>query len=317
MQEAFVITLGKMVEILGLLLIGFFMRKWNLLPEQTPKVMSGLSAKLFLPCLTLYSNIEKCTVQNLSENANLVLYGLLFTVISVGLAYLLAPVFEREDIALKRQYRYSVAIPNTGAAALPLALELFGLNGVFQLGLFLLVNSIFTYSWGMVQLIPQKGNGLKSFLRRLCNPVMVALASGMVLGLLGGSEWIPEAALSLMSDLSDCYVPASLMLVGYAIAGFDLGKLLKSAKIYAFTALRLLGLPFLFLGLCLALNAPATVMLLAAIVYAGPCGMNPIVFGAEYGTDTEQASGLLLVTMILCVITLPLVYAVAIWVTGG
>ena len=169
----------------------------------------------------------------------------------------------------------------------------------------------------MAQLIPQKGNGLKSSLRRLCNPVMIALVSGMVLGLLGGSEWIPDAALRLMSDLSDCYVPTALMLVGYAIAGFELRSLLKSAKIYAFAVLRLLGLPLFFLGLCLVMNAPDAVMLLAAIVYAGPCGMNPIVFGAEYGADTEQASGLLLVTMILCVITLPLVYAVAIWVTGG
>lgn len=311
MQEAFLVTLNKMMELLGLLLIGYFMRKWKLLPEQTPKVLSGLSTKLFIPCLMLYSNIEKCTVASLSQNANLVLYGLLFALISVGCGYLLAPAFERRDIVLKRQYRYSLAVPNTGAAAIPLVMVLFDVEGVFLLGLYLIFQHVFTYSWGIVQIIPGGKNGFGATLKRLWNPVMIGVVAGMILGLLGGSRWLPGPVLTLMGNLGDCYVLAGVILAGYTIAGFDLRSILGDLKIYIFAAVRLLALPLLFLAVAWAIRAPAMVLLLTVLTFAGPCGMNPIVFGAEHGLDTKKVSGLLLVTVVVSAITLPMMYALA------
>lgn len=311
MQEAFLITLGKMSEIFCLLLIGFSMRKLKVLPEQTPKVLSGLSTKLFLPCLMLYSNIEKCNVDSLTNNAGLLLYGALFSALSVAVGYLGAPAFERKDPVLKRQYRYSLAVPNTGAAAIPLAAALFGIEGVFLLGLYLFILHAVTYSWGVMQLIPQGESGLSGVLKRLCNPVLIAMVSGMILGLLNGREWIPSPVLGLVSDLSNCYVLAGVMLAGYTIAGFDLKRVLRDVKIHLFAAVRLLVLPLLFLGVCWVIKAPAMVLLLTALTYAGPCGMNPVVFAAEHGLDSEKPSGLLLVTVVLSVVTLPIVYALA------
>lgn len=318
-QEAFLITLGKMSQILGLLVIGFVLRKIKVLPEQTPKVLSGLSAKLFLPCLMLYSNIEKCTIRNLTENASLLLYGLMFTLFAVAIGTLVAPMFERRNTVLERQYRYSLVVPNSGAAAIPLVMVLFedGNEGVFLLGLYLLSMHVVTYSWGIMQLIPQGRHGVKGVLCRLSNPVMISILIGMALGLLNGNAWIPSPVLSLVNDLSGCYVLAAVLLVGYTVAGFDLKSVLSDVKIYVLTAVRLLGLPLLFMGLCRLMKVPTVVVLLTALVFAGPCGMNPIVFAAEHGLDSRKVSGLLVVTVVLSVVTLPLVYALAVFVTGG
>lgn len=306
-----------MVEILGMLLIGFVLRKWNVLPEQAPKVLSGLTAKLFMPGLVFMAMLRNCTPTNLAENASLVLYGGGIAVLCFLLSYPVSVLFERKDHVLKHQYRYSAAVPNSGAAGLPLAIALGGSVMLFQINLFNLLLSVITYSWGIMQLIPGGKGGLKASLRRLANPVLGGLALGMVLGLLGGQEWIPMPIQNLADSLGNCYVLAAVLLTGYTIAGFDLRETLKDVKIYLFAAVRLLLIPLVLLGLCWLLNAPAMVTILAVLVYAGPCGMNPVIFATEYGVDNKKVAGILLVTMPLATVTIPLLYALTVWVTGG
>lgn len=317
MQEAFLITLGKMVEILGVLLIGFCMRKWNLLPEQTPKVVSGLISKLLMPSLVLMAMIRNCTPKSLAENATLILYGGAFSLLSLFLAIPLSFVFERKNPVLNRQFRYSIAVPNSGAAGTPLVIALGGSAMLFQEQLYAIVLSVVTYSWGIMQLIPGGKGGVKGALRRLMNPVMGALLLGIVLGLMNGMAWIPSPILNLVDSLDDCYVIMAVMLTGYTIAGFDLRETLKDVKIYLFTAVRLLLIPLAFLWLCWLVKAPAIVTILTVLIYAGPCGMNPVIYATEHGVDNKKVAGILLVTMPLAVVTIPLIYALAVFVTGG
>lgn len=316
MQEAFLITLGKMVEILGVLLVGFCLRKWKVLPEQTPKVLSGLTAKLFMPCLVFTAMLRNCTVTNLTENGPVVLYGAAIALFCFLISFPLASLFERKNRVLMRQYRYSVAVPNSGAAGLPLAIALGGSFMVFQMNLYNLLLSVITYSWGIMQLIPEGKGGIKSALRRLVNPVLGGLALGMVLGLLGGSTWIPAPIRNLADSFGNCYVTAAVMLTGYTIAGFDLRGTLKDVKIYLFAIVRLLLIPLALLGLCWLVKAPAIVTVLAVLVYAGPCGMNPVIFATEHGVDNKKVAGILLVTMPLAVVTIPLLYALTVKITG-
>lgn len=316
MQEAFLITLGKMVEILGILLIGFMLRKWNVLPEQTPKVLSGLTAKLFMPSLIFMAMLRNCTPAKLTENAPLVLYGGAIAVLCLLESFPVAALFERKNQVLKHQYRYSVAVPNSGAAALPLGIALGGSVMLFQMNLFNLILSVITYSWGIMQLIPGGKGGFKAGLRRLINPVLGGLGLGVVLGLLGGEEWIPMPIQNLVDSFGNCYVIAAVMLTGYTIAGFNLRGTLKDYKIYLFAIVRLLLIPLALLGLCWLIKVPAIVTVLAILVYAGPCGMNPIIFATEHGVDNKKVAGILLVTMPLATVTIPLLYALTIKLTG-
>ncbi len=317
MQEAFLITFGKMIEILGLLFVGFLMRKWNLLPEQTPRVLSGLIAKLFMPGLVLTAMIRNCTPKSLAENATLILFGGMFSLLSLVLAFPLAAVFERKNHVLNRQYRYSIAVPNSGAAGTPLVIALGGSAMLFQSQLFVLVLNVVTYSWGIMQLIPAGKGGVKDAFRRLMNPVMGALVVGIVLGLMDGTAWIPNPVLNLVDGLGNCYVTVAVMLTGYTIAGFDLRETLKDVKIYLFTAVRLLLIPLAFLWLCWLVKAPDIVTILTILIYAGPCGMNPVIYATEHGVDNKKVAGMLLVSMPLATMTIPLVYALTIWVTRG
>ena len=79
----------------------------------------------------------------------------------------------------------------------------------------------------------------------------------------------------------------------------------------------LLLIPLLFLWLCWLVKAPAIVTILTILIYAGPCGMNPVIYATEHGVDNRKVAGLLLVSMPLATVTIPLIYALAIWVTGG
>ena len=311
------VALSKMAEILGLLAVGFIVHKLKILPEQTPKVLSGLIAKLFMPCLVMNAMINNCTPANLAENTPLVLYGGALALISLVCSYPLAALFGGKDRVLKRQYRYSFAVPNSGATGLPLAIALGGSLMLFQINLFNLVLSFVTYTWGLMQLIPEGKGGIRSALRRLLNPILIGLAVGMALGLTGGNEWIPGAFRGVVETLGNCYVVTAVLLVGYSVAEIDLRVILGDIRTYLFAALRLLVIPLVFLGALRLTKAPAVAASLAVLTYGGPCGMNPIIFATEYGVDEKKMAALLLVTMPLSVVTMPLLYALAVSLWGG
>ena len=83
-------------------------------------------------------------MDSLAANSTVVLFGLGFCFVSMGIALLLARPFGAGDSAQTGIYRYAFTFPNTGAVATPLALAMSGTAGLFQLNLFLFFTGIFT-----------------------------------------------------------------------------------------------------------------------------------------------------------------------------
>ncbi|MBQ9974489.1 MAG: AEC family transporter [Oscillospiraceae bacterium] len=310
MLTAFMTVFEQMFRILLLIGGGFLLRRLRLLPEGAEKVMSRLVTYLFLPAVLLHTNLLECRILTLGENLPLALCGLIMALVSIGAAVLIAPCFARGDLYERGLFRYAIAYPNTGGVGMPLILAMLGTKGLFQYNLFYFFALIFNYSWGIMQLQPvEKRRGGADMLRRLANPALIGLVLGMVLGVLGAGEWIPGIVLDTVGDLSDCYVPVSLLLVGYTVAGFPLGNVFRDARAYTYSALRLLVLPVLTLVVLRLIGAPHIMSVMTALAFACPCGMNTVLYPVSYGQDCQVGVSMVLVSSLLAVVTMPVVYA--------
>ena len=302
--------LSQMAGLFVLLVIGFLMNRLHILPEAAETVMSKLSTKLFLPALMLFTFMEECTVQNLIDYGDLMLYGGAFQLAGIFLAVLAARFLAKGQSELEGIYRYALSFPNTGGFGNPIVLALFGYTGLFQYQLYLMLNSFFCYSWGISQLMPaQHRGGWKDQLKKLCNPVLISIFLGAFLGLSGLSAWVPGAIHTTLENLGSCFAIVSLLLTGYVIGNYRILSLLRGTQTYWMAAFRLILIPGIFLVVLRALRLPEMLCLWTCLVYACPCGMNTVVFPAAYGQDTRPGAGLTMVTSTLAVITIPVLMA--------
>lgn len=310
MLTTFLMTLEQMIRIFLLLAIGFIFNKLHVVPKAAEGVLSRFSTTLFLPCLILYSSIMECSISSLVENSGLVLLGTVFCLASMAISFPGAKLLAPDDAYQRGVCRYALSFPNTGAFGMPLVLAFFGTSGLFLFNLFYFIPCMLCYTWGIIQLQPSKGEtSFRDTMRKILNPTTIASLLGIVLGVIGSKNWLPPIIVKTTGDLGNCYVIAGLLVTGYSIADYPLGQVFGNLRIWIFTLARLVLIPAVFCGVLILCGAPLMTCIVAVLAYAGPCGMNPAIYAAAYGEDCSLGVGMILISSLCSVITIPVMYA--------
>ena len=232
-MEIFLLTLKQMMMMFFLILAGILLRKKCLLPDNAHTTMSKLETFVFVPALTLSNQINKCNLQTFTENAPLLLYGLMLILCAMLLAGPLSRLFIRNahsspDLAYQRSiYRYALTFSNYGFMGNFLILGVFGDDVFFQYSLFTFFLSIFCNSWGLYVLIPKEQNASlwKNLKKGLTAPPFLAVLLGMTLGLLNLKSYIPEFLLTAFDNAGKCQGPVAMVLAGFVIGGYNIKEM--------------------------------------------------------------------------------------------
>ncbi len=280
--------------------------------------MARMETYIFVPALLLHTQMTKCTVATFVENTNIILYGFALAACGLVIAYLLAPLFvPKGDGSAERDYqrniyRYAMAFGNFGFMANFLVLGVWGADVLYQYTLFTLGFYILCYSWGLYVLVPKDRNvSLWTNVKKgLLTPPILALAAGILLGLLNVGQYMPAFLLSALESAGDCQGPVAMVLAGFVIGGYNFGELLKNGKVYVATLLRLVVIPAAMLLALKAIGANDLIQTLSLIVFATPLGLNTIVYPAAYGGDTKTGASMAMISHVLSVVTIPLMYLI-------
>lgn len=95
-MEIFYLTLKQMLMMFSLIFVGFLLRKTSRLPENAETVMAKMETFIFVPALSLFNLMTKCNVETFTENADLILYGLVIVLFSIVISYPLSRCFVRK-----------------------------------------------------------------------------------------------------------------------------------------------------------------------------------------------------------------------------
>ncbi len=317
-MEIFSLTFNQMLLMFTFILLGFVLRKTKILPENAYVTMSRLETYIFVPALNLHNMMTNCTPATFKENSVLILYGAIMIAIAVGLSYPLSRMFvkkHRENTELEYQrniYKYALTFGNYGFIGNFIILGVWGGEMFFKYSMFTLVVAIVCNSWGLYVLIPKEQNAgiAKNILKGLLAPPILALAIGIVVGLLNFKKYVPEFLLTAFSNAGNCMGPVAMVLAGVVIGGYEFKSLFSNIKIYIVTLLRLVLIPALFITVLKFFKTSEEIIILVLILFATPLGMNTIVYPATYGGDTKTGASMALISSTLSVITIPLMYLV-------
>jgi len=317
-MEIFSLTLKQMLMMFTFILAGFFLRKKMLLSDNSGTIMAKLETYIFVPALSLYTMTTKCTVSTFADNYTLIFYGAVIVLISIAVSYPLSALFIRNssqtpERAYQRNiYKYAMTFGNYGFMGNFIILGVWGPEMFYKYSMFTFIVGIFCNSWGLYILIPKEHNSgiLKNLKSGLLKPPVIALFSGMAIGLMGLGKYIPEFMITALDNAGKCQGPVAMLLAGFVIGGYDIKKLLFNKKVYVATLLRLVVLPAVIMLVLNALGTSKEVMTLALICFATPLGLNTIVYPAAYGGDTGTGASMAMISHTLSVITIPVMYLV-------
>lgn len=314
-MEIFYLTLRQMLMMFSLIAVGFILRKKNILPENSDKTMAKLETFIFVPALSLFTQMTKCTVQSFKENYVLIFYGLVIVLCAIAVSYPLSRLFVKrgEETSYQRNiYKYALTFGNYGYVGNFIILGVWGADFFYKYSLFVFLVGILCSGWGMYILIPKdKGASLLQNLKKgLIQPPLIALVVGMAIGLLNLRPYIPDFVISALDNAGKCQGPVAMVLAGVVIGGYNFKKLLTNVKVYIATLLRLIVLPACIMLVLKVFGTSDEIMTLALIAFAAPLGLNTIVYPAAFGGETETGASMAMISSTLSVITIPLMYLV-------
>lgn len=308
MLETFLATLSPMLVMFLCMVIGYTANKLKLAPDNTATVLSKLENYFFVPALIINTFMKYCTVQSVTEQYRLILYCLVALVLALAVALPLSKVFAGGDGYKRNIYKYALAFGNFSFMGNAIVPAIMGEAALYDYMLFILPLNVAVYTWGVIILIP-KGEKKQSVLKSLLNPIFVSILIGAAIGLSGLSEAIPKFVTQTISNCSSCMGPLAMILTGFVIGSYDIPSLLKNKRVYLATLLRLVVLPAVFIIVLKLLGADKNTLYLALIAFGTPLGLNTVVFPAAYGGDTSTGASMAMISHTLCVISIPIMYA--------
>ncbi|MBR5507205.1 MAG: AEC family transporter [Clostridia bacterium] len=315
-MEIFNLTLKQMLMMFSLILVGFVLRKKSKLPENSGTVMAKMETFIFVPALSLFTQMTKCTVENFTENASLILYGFVICLISIAVSYPLSRCFVRkksetpESAYQRNVYKYAMTFGNYGFMGNFIILGVWGTEFFYKYSLFVFLVGVLCNSWGLYILIPKGKNAsiVDNLKKGLLTPPILALIIGMLFGLLNLTQYVPEFLISAFDSAGKCQGPVAMVLAGFVIGGYDFKELVSNKKVYIASFLRLLVIPAVILLALKGIGASREIMTLALIAFGTPLGLNTIVYPAAYGGETKTGASMSMISHALSVISIPLMY---------
>ena len=334
-------TMMRQITVLFLLIaIGFFLRRKKILPDSTARVLSILETHIFLPALALKNLSANFRREMLGENLFLILVGILFLLLILVIGYLLTNFYGRKTSLAKNILFYIFTFPNYGYFGYPVIDAIFGEKMLTLTMILAIPVSISIYSLGICVVngswhdkSGRTGCELPGFrqekesmslsaavrlfpgrLKAVFSPVLGGLAIGILLGITQFP--VPKPVYEGVSMLSSCMGPVAMLLTGFVLAAYPLGRLFVSIQSYIISFIRLLVIPF-FVGLVLwMVGMRNESLMIPVIISAMPVGLNIIIFPEAVGKDTSEYARICFASYLMSILTIPLVFMIIIYIAG-
>lgn len=303
-MSTFLSTLGQIGYLFLIIIVGFIFAKACKLPDKSTAVLSRLESTIFMPSLIISNFMSNFTVSRLQSAWKFFLAGSIIIAVSLPAAYFVSR-FTASDKYTRKIHLYSLAFANFGFMGTAVVSGLY--PELFTDYLILVTPFwILNYGWSVsALLLPSDAKkGKYDAVKRICNPMFVGMIIGIILGITSVS--LPPFVTSTLGGLSNCMSPVAMLITGMTVASINIKSTLKDVRIYILTFIRLLVIPLIFLGVCIALPIDKNVALCGLCALSMPLGLNTVVIPGAYGKDTSHAAGMAIVSHLLSALTIPL-----------
>ena len=254
---------------------------------------------LFGPALILNSLLS--TEIDPSALGSILMMSLVSTLVLVGIGWGIAKVLKLPH-PMASTVMLAMSLGNTGSVGLPLAAFAFGAQGMQYAAVFYVTTTIFANILGVY--IPSSAHSaFKDTMKRILKvPMIYAAIIGIVLNLMGVR--MPVFLERTTNLLGYAAIAVGIAFMGVRLANMKLVGKLKPILIVS--AARVMLTPLVGWLTALMLNVNGLARDVSILQISVPAALFTAMFSEEFGGDSELASGIILLSSLLSLITLSL-----------
>ena len=299
-MQNFLISFNVVFPIFVMMALGFFIKRINLVSEQTVKQMNNVVFRIFLP-LMIFKNVYESEIAEVF-NLKLIVFASVTTVTVILLLFLIVPVFEKDNpkrgVLIQAIFRSNFVI-----FGIPVSEALCGVGATGTASVLIAITiPIFNFA-AVITLETFRGGkpDFKKIIKGIVtNPLIIASFLGLVISGIGIE--FPSIIEKSVSNISAITTPLALIMLGASINFKTVGANLT--RIIAGLFSRLILLPAIALGIgayVFGFRGVEFVILLS--LFASPSAVSSFTMAQQMGGDDELAGQLVMFGTVASIFT--------------
>lgn len=290
-----------------IILPGYIITKLGIINEQHTAGMSSLITCVTYPCLVITAMQMEFSMRVLNNCKYVVLIFLGAVIAALIMSKIVSKIVklppERAGI-----FAFMLVFGNTGFIGLPVLNGLLGSEAVFYGALCDSSYDIFMFTIGITLIRNGASDGemsLRDTLKGLINPCLIGVLIGLTLYICG--IMLPDVIAAPVERIGTVTSPLAMIVVGSHLARVRIRELFTCGHAYLVCLMKLIVFPLIAL-LIVKLTIGTGTLLASVIVLqaAMPVAMLSVIFSERYHGDVKFASTGVMLTTLLCIITIPL-----------
>lgn len=300
------LALSLAVQIGGMLImaaVGFVLVKAGVCRSEDSKLLSQVVLYASTPCAVINSFMIDLTPQRLSG------FGLsILGAAAAHAVFYLASVFSTKCLKFNEAESMSCMYANAGNLILPLVLLTLGQDMVFYCSGFLMVQTVLIWTHCRMVISGEKKADIRKI---LLNVNILSIGVGLILFLTGLRP--PAPLQSALDGMGRTIAPLSMLIIGMLMAGMDLKKVFRIRRVYLVAFFRLIVLPLLVTalfkvtGMAGLVQGGKEILMITMLAASAPSASTVTMFSQIYGRQQYEASAINIVTVLLCILTMPFI----------
>jgi predicted permease len=287
--------------------VGYVGRNKGLFSEAFVKGAVNLLLLIVTPCLIIHV-FQRPFSKELLANLGMALAAA-FIAHAVGLLFA-EILFCKVDEMRKGILKFGTVFSNGGFMAIPLEYALLGAEGAFYGAVYVVVFNLLCWTYGLKVM----SGHLKDLNKRILfiNPGTIGITVGLPLFLT--SATLPSIIGDPIKYLSDLNTPLAMVIIGYYLAGARFNAYFRCTQALVASVFRLLVIPAIVLLILISargLGMDSTMAIALTASASAPVAAMNSMFAAKYGRDVDVSVGLVSVTTLVSIITMPLIVGAA------
>lgn len=295
------VLLQQMGILFVYMMIGYVACKKEYFDQEFGKKLSWLVVNVANPMLAISAVVNNEEQIAKKDFYVTVLLAICFYAFFLILAQILPRLIgvQKSDIGV---YKMMTTFNNIGFMGFPVIAAAYGNGALIYAVPFSIMFNILCYTWGIQTLC---GGGEKGNWKRIIN---IGTISGIISIVLFFMQIpVPKMICSLSAGLSNLTGPLSMLVIGISIAAMELKDLFTDVKLLKFALIKLLAVPVAAMLLVCQVIDNRLICEVFLVMMATPAASMCAMLSQQYGGDYELAAKGVALTIILSVVTMPIV----------
>ncbi|HCT63901.1 MAG TPA: autotransporter [Lachnospiraceae bacterium] len=282
----------------AILLVGFFLRKKNLVSKESRKSIINILMNALLPCMIISSFDMEFSDEIFRFSTEALIIGTIAQIVYVFISKYLFFMANKDQQAVLRA---GTICSNAGYIGMPVSQGIYGDAGLILASVQCLPIRIFTWTIGTAMFVK---TDRKQIIKTIfTHPCIVSVFIGMIL--MVTPLHLPVFIGGAIKSMGGGSTAISMMVIGMILAEAEPKKVFNRLVLY-FAAIRLVIIPIIMVVILKFLNVDSVVVGVSVLLSGMPAGSNTVVLAAKYDGDEVFASQNIFVSTLFSMVTIPL-----------